>query len=91
MLYQVYEKENSEFKPVKLRLKITLCHILLVSRGLGKHTHTTFDSVYNVISVQNKLLFFIVIHFLVNALIQTLLDMPYGLNTIYEKCKPKSI
>ena len=26
-------EENSGFKPVKLRLKLTLCHILLVRRG----------------------------------------------------------
>ena len=26
---QVEEKENSEFKPIKLHLKLTLCHILL--------------------------------------------------------------
>ena len=32
----VWEKENSEFKPIKLRLKIDLCHILPERWGLGK-------------------------------------------------------
>ena len=31
----IYEMENFEFKPA---WKLTLCHILLVSEGLGKHT-----------------------------------------------------
>ncbi len=30
---QVKEKENSKLKPVKLRLKLTLCHILPERRG----------------------------------------------------------
>ena len=36
-LFKEEEKENTEFKPVKLSFKLTLCHIWLVWReGLGK-------------------------------------------------------
>ena len=31
------EKENSEFNPVALRLKLTLCRILLMKEGLDKY------------------------------------------------------
>ena len=31
-----FEKKNSEFKPVKLRLKLILCHILPMVERLGK-------------------------------------------------------
>ena len=33
----VYEKENSEFKPVKLRLKIDLVSYPAQAEGLGKY------------------------------------------------------
>ena len=32
----VLEIENFNFKPDKLLFKLTLCHILLVAKGLGK-------------------------------------------------------
>ena len=35
----VKEKENSEFKPVKLRLKIDLCVISCLSGGVGKYIY----------------------------------------------------
>ena len=31
------EKENSEFKAIKIRLKMTMCHILYEAEGLGKY------------------------------------------------------
>ena len=38
----VYEKENTELKPVKIRLKLTLCHILLLLEGLDKYVYKLF-------------------------------------------------
>ena len=35
----VYEKENSEFKPVKLRLKIDLVSYPARAEGLGKYDY----------------------------------------------------
>ena len=34
LVWLVLLKENSEFKPVELYLKLTLCRILLVQKGM---------------------------------------------------------
>ena len=36
----VWEKEISEFKTALTLLKMTLCHCLLVSEGLGKYSES---------------------------------------------------
>ena len=46
LIWQMVEKINFEFKPIKLRLKLTLCHILPTQRGWYIYLYNIYIYIY---------------------------------------------